>query len=126
MYDNRHDKLVSHWIVIYAYFYYFRLVPWNPLLLLIMAYGFTVISSVYIYFHTQDYVRLYAYIAFNSLYKLIPLAMIYNRRFDYDDVIFTWIFMLIYFLYMYFLNENVICAYRDLITWVMNEHQRPQ
>ena len=125
MYDNRHDKLVSHWIVIYSYFYIFGIAPWNPLLLLCIAYGFTIVSSMYIYANTDDYLRLYYYMTFNTFYKLIPLALIYKRKFTYNDIIFTWMFLFIYFIYMYLMQENVVCAYRDLITFVMNEPRRP-
>lgn len=125
MYDYRLDKLVSVWIVLYACFYVFRILPWNPLILLCIAYGLSIISSAYIYTHTDDYLQLYYYITLNSFFKLIPLALVYNRPFGYSDVIFTWVFLLAYFAYMFIIQENVICTYRDLITFVMNEPRRP-
>lgn len=118
----RIDKLLSAWIVVYSIFYILHMVPYNPIILLILAFLFTIISSIYIYVNyvnTDEYDMLILYIIINCILKLIPILIIIQNKLNKQDIIFTWIFLLIYFIYMTIMQENIVCTYKDLILFIM-------
>lgn len=115
----RIDKLLSVWIVVYSIFYILHMVPYNPIILLILAFLFTIISSIYIYVNTDEYDMLIIYIIINCILKFIPILIIIQNKLNKQDIIFTWIFLLTYFIYMIIMQENIVCTYKDLILFIM-------
>jgi hypothetical protein len=117
------DRLLSAWIFIYAVLYIFRLVPFNPIILLYVAYGFVLYSSIFILAYGTDINRYYFYIAINTFFKVIPIMIVQNDKITINDMIFTVIFILIYVVYMTAIREDIICIYRDLVLHVIDKNK---
>ncbi len=117
------DRLLSAWIFIYAVLYIFRLVSFNPIILLYIAYGFVIYSSIFILAYGTDINRYYFYIAINTFFKVIPIMIVQNDKITINDMIFTVIFILIYVVYMTAIREDIICIYRDLVLHVIDKNK---
>jgi|LakMenEpi03Aug12_release.lakeMendotaPanAssembly.Ray.scaffolds.fasta_scaffold915203_2 hypothetical protein len=117
------DQLLSAWIFIYAVLYIFRLVPFNPVLLLYIAYAFVIYSSFFILAYGTDINRYFVYVAVNSFFKVIPIMIVQNDKITSNDVIFTGVFVLVYVIYMAFLCEDIVCLYRDLVLNVIDKNK---
>ena len=117
------DRLLSAWIFIYAVLYIFRLVSFNPIILLYIAYGFVLYSSIFILAYGTDINRYYFYIAINTFFKVIPIMIVQNDKITINDMIFTVIFILIYVVYMTAIREDIICIYRDLVLHVIDKNK---
>jgi hypothetical protein len=117
------DRLLSAWIFIYAVLYIFRLVPFNPILLLYIAYSFVIYSSIFILAYGTDINRYFFYIAVNSFFKIIPILIIQNDKITWQDIIFTGVFVVIYVIYMSLIREDIICTYRDLVLHVTDKNK---
>jgi hypothetical protein len=120
------DQLLSAWIFIYAVLYIFRLVPFNPILLLYIAYAFVIYSSFFILAYATDINRYFFYIALNTVFKVIPIMIVQNDKITSSDVVFTGVFVLIYVAYMAFLREDIVCLYRDLVLNIIDKDQGRQ
>jgi hypothetical protein len=117
------DQLLSAWIFIYAVLYIFRLVPFNPILLLYIAYAFVIYSSFFIMAYATDINKYFFYIALNTVFKVIPIMIVQNDKITTSDVIFTGVFVLVYVVYMAFLREDIVCLYRDLVLNVIDKNK---
>ena len=124
MFDYRLDKLLSVWIFIYSIFYIFRIVPYNPILLLYIAVLFAWISSIYIYVNTKNMEYFYAYIMINFFVKQIPIMFIIDDKLGTPDIVFTVLFILLYIIYMTAIKADIICTYHDLILFVMDKNEK--
>jgi len=124
MYDYRIDKLLSAWIFVYSIFYIFGIVRYNPIILLYIAYAFAFVSSIYIYVNTENITKFYLYVAINFLVKQVPILIIQNDQLGKEDIIFTLLFILMYLLYMTFIQENVVKTYQNLILFVMDKNEK--
>jgi hypothetical protein len=117
------DRLLSAWIFIYAVLYIFRLVPFNPILLLYIAYSFVIYSSFYILAYGTNINRYYFYLLINSVFKIIPIIIIQNDKITSHDIMFTGVFVLVYVVYMSLIREDIVCTYRDLVLYVIDPNQ---
>ena len=117
------DRLLSAWIFIYAVLYIFKLVPFNPIILLYIAYGFVLYSSFFILAYGTDINRYYFYIALNTFFKVIPIIIVQNDKITSNDIIFTGVFIMVYVIYMALVSEDIVCLYRDLVLYVIDKNK---
>jgi len=117
----RADKFFSIWIFIYTIAYIFKIVPYNPIILIYIALTFFVFSLFIIIYYLNENSLLFYYIMINTIAKIIPLFIIINNKITYNDIIFTVYFILLYVIYMQIIKEDIICVYRDYIKFIIDK-----
>jgi hypothetical protein len=117
----RADKFISIWIFIYTIAYIFKIVPYNPIILISIALTFFVFSLFIIIYNLNEKSLLFYYIIINTIAKIIPLFIIINNRITNNDIIFTVYFILLYVIYMQIIKEDIICVYRDYIEFIIDK-----
>lgn len=114
------DRFLSIWIFLYTLAYLSGIVPYNPVILISIALTFFVISLFVIVPRLNERSLLTYYITINTLFKIIPLLFIINRKITVSDIIFTVYFVLIYVVYMIIVKDDVVCIYTDYIEFIIN------
>jgi hypothetical protein len=117
----RADKFFSIWIFIYTIAYIFKIVPYNPIILIYIALTFFVFSLFIIIYYLNENSLLFYYIMINTIAKIIPLFIIINNKITNNDIIFTVYFILLYVIYMQIIKEDIICVYRDYIKFIIDK-----
>jgi len=117
----RVDKFFSIWIFIYTIAYIFKIVPYNPIILICIALTFFVITLFIVIYNLNENSLLYYYIIINTIAKIIPLFIIINNKITNNDIIFTVYFILLYVIYMQIIKEDIICVYRDYIEFIIDK-----
>jgi len=117
----RADKFFSIWIFIYTIAYIFKIVPYNPIILILIALTFFVFSLFIIIYYLNENSLLFYYIMINTIAKIIPLFIIINNKITNNDIIFTVYFILLYVIYMQIIKEDIICVYRDYIEFIIDK-----
>jgi len=117
----RADKFFSIWIFIYTIAYIFKIVPYNPIILIYIALTFFAFSLFIIIYYLNENSLLFYYIMINTIAKIIPLFIIINNKITYNDMIFTVYFILLYVIYMQIIKEDIICVYRDYIKFIIDK-----
>lgn len=120
-------ELVSYWIIVWGFLFYFGLNKHNPIIILITIYLIVVIGFIYIYINNyknknRSYYLL-KFIIINVLPKFILIVMIlssYEFRINFDDINFGLLLFLLYFILMISLNKNPIEYYYYLIDFFIN------
>ncbi len=105
----------SNWILIWFLLYYFNIISYNPLFVLILVYTLILIFIFYIYDKINRY-KLIKFIILNIICKLIPIYLLIriNKYYiKYDDIIFSIILFLIYFIVLYIFNKNIVNIYNE-------------
>lgn len=113
---------LSVWIVLYSYLYIAKIFPYNPIILLCIATGFYIINIGNIAYNYNENTLLVYYIIINSLLKLPPLLMVYRDKINYNDIIFTIIFIIIYVIFMTLIEEDIICIYKNYTDFIINKN----
>jgi hypothetical protein len=103
------------------YAYIFKIVPYNPIILIYIALTFFVFSLFIIIYYLNENSLLFYYIMINTIAKIIPLFIIINNKITYNDIIFTVYFILLYVIYMQIIKEDIICVYRDYIEFIIDK-----
>ena len=114
------DRFLSIWIFLYTLAYLSGIVPYNPVILISIALTFFVISLFVIVPRLNERSLLTYYVTINTLFKIIPLLFIINRKITVSDIIFTVYFVLIYVVYMIIVKDDVVCIYTDYIEFIIN------
>jgi hypothetical protein len=117
----RADKFFSIWIFIYTIAYIFKLVPYNPIILICIALTFFIISLIIIIYNLNQNTLLFYYIMINTIAKIIPLFIIIDNKISNNDIIFTVYFVLLYLIYMQYIKEDIICVYTDYIDFIIDK-----
>jgi hypothetical protein len=113
---------LSVWIVLYSYLYIAKIFPYNPIILLCIATGFYIINIGNIAYNYNENTLLVYYIIINSLLKLPPLLMVYRDKINYNDIIFSVIFIIIYIIFMTLIDEDIICIYKNYTAFIINKN----
>ena len=113
---------LSVWIVLYSYLYVAKIFPYNPIILLCIATGFYIINIGNIAYNYNENTLLVYYIIINSLLKLPPLLMVYRDKINYNDIIFSVIFIIIYVILMTLIDEDIICIYKNYTVFIINKN----
>lgn len=113
---------LSVWIVLYSYLYIAKIFPYNPIILLCIATGFYIINIGNIAYNYNENTLLVYYIIINTLLKLPPLLMVYRDKINYNDIIFSVIFIIIYVIFMILIKEDIICIYKNYTDFIINKN----
>jgi len=113
---------LSVWIVLYSYLYIAKIFPYNPIILLCIATGFYIINIANIAYNYNDHTSLLYYIIINTLLKIPPLLIVYRDKINYNDIIFSVIFIIIYIIFMTLIDEDIICIYKNYNAFIINKN----
>jgi hypothetical protein len=114
------DKFLSIWIFIYTIAYFLKIVPYNPIILISIALIYFIGSLFIIIPRSNERSLLTYYITINVIGKAIPFILIFNNKITYDDLVFTLYFILAYIIYMQVFEEDIICAYREYVEFIID------
>jgi hypothetical protein len=114
------DKFLSIWIFIYTIAYFLKIVPYNPIILISIALIYFIGSLFIIIPRSNERSLLTYYITINVIGKAIPFILIFNNKITYDDIVFTLYFILAYIIYMQVFEEDIICAYREYVEFIID------
>lgn len=114
------DKFLSVWIFVYIIAYFLKLVPYNPIILISIALIYFIASLFIIIPRLNERSLLEYYITINVIGKVIPFIIIYNNKITYDDIVFSLYFILTYIIYMQLFEEDIICAYREYVEFIID------
>ena len=94
------DLIFSYWIFIWFLFYYFKIIKYNPYLLLILA----LLSNIYSFFMLINYKNYYKatlFLIVNLLIKALPIYLLKDTKIRKKDIYFSIIYILAYIFYVY-------------------------
>ena len=91
--------------------------------MLCIATGFYIINIANIAYNYNEHTALFYYIIINTLLKIPPLLMVYRDKINYNDIIFSFIFIIIYVIFMTLINEDIICIYKNYTAFIINKKQ---
>lgn len=117
-------NILSFWIIVYFILYCCELVPFNPLLLVILCIFFQLITIFCYYIFNNKLDSKLCYLIIILIIKIICLYFIYNIKITCDDVCFSIIFILVYNLYISYSDENIFYIYFDLLLHNINGNGR--
>lgn len=114
------DRLLSTWIVFYAYLYIFGITRlFNPIILLYIAYSFAILASILIIYE-GDIRSLLVFMSINTVLKVIPIMLVWNKPITTNDITFSFVFVMIYIVYMNIIQDDIICVYKDMVLYYIN------
>jgi hypothetical protein len=111
----RSDYIFSYWILLWFILYLLKLVPYNPKLIIILGIIEILFTLIYLIVKKASLRNITKFIIINIIIKFIPLLLIYKDPIEKKDIYATIIFILIYLLWMYINDVNVIKVYKKLI-----------
>jgi len=93
-------SMFSTWIFIWFLFYYFKILPFNPILFLIMAFIIGVSIGLHYFIKEKiDVNIIYKYVMINFIGKIVPVILIFNNPIMIYDILFGFGLMLIFLLF---------------------------
>jgi hypothetical protein len=75
-----------------------------------------------IFHYSKHHNGLLYYFFINTIFKFIPILLIYKNSINIQDIVFTCIFIIIYVAYMLYIKDDIICVYRDMINYYIDEN----
>ena len=119
-------EIFSYWIFIWFILYYFGLTKYNPLLLLLVGYIFTLFEFIYLIINKTSKYNLIKFFIINVLIKFIPILLIikFPLRFNLDDIYVSIYLILTYLIIMSIMNKNPYEYYKLMInTYLYNDNE---
>lgn len=119
-------EIFSYWIFIWFILYYLGLTKYNPLLILIVAYIFTLFELIYLIKNNISKYNFIKFFIINIIIKLIPILLIikFPLRLNINDIYISIYLILIYFIIMIILNKNPYDYYKMLINTYINDNNQ--
>jgi hypothetical protein len=114
------DRFLSIWIFLYSIAYIFKIVPYNPVILISIALSFFAFSLFIIIPRLNERSLLLYYITINTLGKILPLLIIINDKITNNDIIFTVYFILTYVVYMIIVKDDIVAVYLDYVEFIID------
>jgi len=111
----RSDYIFSYWIFLWFILYLLKLVPYNPKLIIILGIIEILFTLIYLIVKNASLRKITKFIIINIIIKFIPLLLIYKDPLRKKDIYATVILVLIYTIWMYINNVNIIEVYQKLI-----------
>lgn len=108
--------IFSYWILFWFILYYNKIIKFNPLFILYLAF----IHNFYFAITTLKGLILYKYLFMIFIIKIIPIYLIYNNKIHIDDIIFSIILFLCYNLYLYINNTDINNIYNQINDSIIN------
>ena len=119
-------EIFSYWIFIWFILYYFGLTKYNPLLLLLVGYIFTLFEFIYLIINKTSKYNLIKFFLINILIKFIPILLIikFPLRFNLDDIYVSIYLIITYLIIMSIMNKNPYEYYKLMInTYIYNDNK---
>jgi hypothetical protein len=117
------DKFLSFWIILYSIGYVLKLFPYNPIILLGLAILVFVIKVIIVLYYYNKNSSLLYYFIINFFSKIPLFIIIYceGAKLTNDDVIFTFLMILVYIIYIKAIREDIFCIYRDFLYFIIDK-----
>jgi hypothetical protein len=111
----RSDYIFSYWIFLWFILYLLKLVPYNPKIIIILGIIEILFTLIYLIVKNASIKEITKFFIINIIIKFIPLLLIYKDPIERKDIYATVILVLIYLIWMYINDVNVIKVYEKLI-----------
>jgi hypothetical protein len=111
----RSDYIFSYWIFLWFILYLLKLVPYNPKIIIILGIIEILFTLIYLIVKNASIRQITKFLIINIIIKFIPLLLIYKDPIERKDIYATVILVLIYLIWMYINDVNVIKVYQKLI-----------
>jgi hypothetical protein len=114
-------EIFSYWIFIWFLLYYFELIKYNPILILILGYIFTLFEFIYLILNKISYYNGIKFFIINVIIKLIPIILIfrmnkYKLEINIRDIYVSIYLIFTYIIIMIIFNKNPLDYYKRMIT----------
>lgn len=116
----RADYIFSYWIFFWFILYLLKLVPYNPKLIIILGIIEITFTLIYLIFKKAKLQKIIKFIVINIVIKFIPLLLIYKDPLRKKDIYATFILILIYLIWLYINNVNILEIYKKLVNSYLN------
>ena len=117
----RSDYIFSYWIFLWFILYLLKLVPYNPKLIIILGIIEITFTIIYLIVKNVSLRKITKFFIINIIIKFIPLLLIYKDPIKKKDIYATIILVLIYLIWMYINNVNVIKVYQKLSNYYLEK-----
>ena len=111
----RSDYIFSYWIFLWFILYLLKLVPYNPKIIIILGIIEILFTLIYLIVKNASIRKITKFLIINIIIKFIPLLLIYKDPLRKKDIYATVILVLIYLIWMYINDVNIIKVYQKLI-----------
>lgn len=118
-------EVISIWVFFWFILFILRIIPFNPLLFIILGFIITNIYALYFFYkHKINNYNLTKFIIINFILKIIPviIIIIYFPIYTIYDFYFSILFLFIYLLTMYLLNIDIYNSYQKLYQSYTNDN----
>jgi hypothetical protein len=118
-------EIFSIWIFIWFILFLLHIIPFNPLLLIIIGFIITNIYALFFFYkHKINNYNLTKFIIINFIIKIIPIVLIitYYPIYTIYDFYFSILFLFIYLLTMSILDINIYLSYQKLYLSYTNDN----
>ena len=131
------DKMFSYWVLVWFFVYFiscflqnenpffgFIYENTNPVFMFILA----LLSSIknttlIIMYNPLGYKQLITHICKFLVIKIIPLYFLLQQKIKVpENILFSLVYLNIYFIYLFYLNENVFDIYNELEKQIINNN----
>lgn len=102
------DYIFSDWIFIWWILFYFKFTKYNPKFILIVSLIQNCFMFLYLFKQNTKKIVIISFFIIDLIIKIIPIISIINTKINKDDIYFTILLYLVYNLYLYIKNTNVI------------------
>ena len=117
----RSDYIFSYWIFLWFILYLLKIVPYNPKLIIILGIIEILFALIYLIVKNTSLRKITKFFIINIIIKIIPLLLIYKDPLMKKDIYATIILVLIYLIWMYINNVNVIKVYKKLSNYYLEK-----
>jgi hypothetical protein len=118
----RSDYIFSYWIFLWFILYLLKLVPYNPKLIIILGIIEITFTIIYLIVKNVSLRKITKFFIINIIIKFIPLLLIYKDPIKKKDIYATIILVLIYLIWLYINDVNVIKVYQKLISSYLSKN----
>jgi hypothetical protein len=110
-------EIFSYWIFVWFIIFYIGLTKYNPLLILIIGYIFTLFEFIYLIINKSSKYNLIKFMIINILIKFIPILLIikFPLRFDLKDIYISIYLIFFYIIIMSIMNKNPYEYYKLML-----------
>ncbi len=110
----RSDYIFSYWIFFWFILYLLKIIHYNPKLIIILGIIEVTIALIYFIIRNALSKEIIKFIIINIFIKVIPLLIIYKDPIKKEDIISTFIFILLYIFWMIINNVSIIEVYKKI------------
>jgi len=102
------DYIFSDWIFFWWILFYLKFTKYNPKFILIISLIQNCFMFLYLFSQNTKKIVILSFFIIDLIIKIIPLILIINTKINKNDIYFTILLYLIYNIYLFIRNTNVI------------------